>query len=319
MNDLSNRLVVGCVIIITGIAITAALIYTRAIMVPFVVSVFLYSALSSVISWFQNRLKVRKIYAAIFTGALVLLCSSLIIYYITTSFQNFFLGADIYKSRLSDFIRWLGEVSTNWNIEFNEKSVQKMIDDIPVFSMVRGVGGNIIVFVGNTLLVTVFVLFMVAGEGIEKARNRLVIEIKQRVSRYVSKKFMVSIATGLFVGVVLWVGNVELAIMFAVLTILLNFIPNIGSIISTLLPVPVLLLKFGFAWQTWVILGLISTVQFVIGNLVEPKILGESMDLHPVTVLMSLMFWALVWGVAGLFLAVPILSLIHISEPTRPY
>jgi len=90
------------------------------------------------------------------------------------------------------------------------------------------------------------------------------------------------------------------------------FIPTIGSIVATVIPAPVVLLQFGFGWQLWIILAVSMAIQFTIGNVVEPKLLGERMDLHPITVLLFLMFWGLVWGLPGMFLAVPITAVLKI-------
>jgi AI-2 transport protein TqsA len=97
-----------------------------------------------------------------------------------------------------------------------------------------------------------------------------------------------------------------------VLTVLFNFIPTLGSILVTVLPVPVILLQFGFGWQLWVIFAASVLIQVTIGSLLEPKLLGERMDLHPITVLLFLMFWGLVWGLPGMFMAVPITAVIRI-------
>jgi AI-2 transport protein TqsA len=108
------------------------------------------------------------------------------------------------------------------------------------------------------------------------------------------------------------VAGVELAVMFAMLTFLLNFIPSIGSIVAVIIPLPVILLQYGFGWQFWFVLAFAGMVQFVIGNVLEPKMMGESLGLHPVTVLLFLMFWGLVWGIPGMFLAVPITAILKI-------
>ena len=128
--------------------------------------------------------------------------------------------------------------------------------------------------------------------------------------------------TGVLIGVILTFFSVDLAIMFAIFTVLLNFIPSVGSIVATLLPVPVLFFQYGLHWQFVCILILIALVQLLIGNIIEPKLLGDSMGLHPITILGFLVFWGLAWGVAGMFLAVPITVILkiilHKIEPTRP-
>ena len=85
---------------------------------------------------------------------------------------------------------------------------------------------------------------------------------------------------------------------------------------------PKLVVQFGFGWQFWVVLVLTSLIQFAVGSVLEPKIVGESLQLHPITIILSLLFWALVWGTAGMFLAVPITVVVRIVleriEGTKP-
>jgi len=140
----------------------------------------------------------------------------------------------------------------------------------------------------------------------------LISQTKSNISRYVATKFLTSLVTGTLVFILLVLFRVEMAFLFAVLTVLFNFIPNIGSIIATVLPIPVILLQFGFGWQLWVVLAVSATIQFTIGNVIEPKLMGERMDMHPITVLLFLMFWGLVWGLPGMFLAVPITAVLKI-------
>ena len=99
-----------------------------------------------------------------------------------------------------------------------------------------------------------------------------------------------------------------MAFMFATLTFLLNFIPTIGSIIAVLIPLPIMLLQFGFGSGFFGCLLLLGLIQISIGNVLEPKLMGDSTGLHPVTVLLSLTFWGLLWGVTGMFLSVPIMA-----------
>ena len=147
-------------------------------------------------------------------------------------------------------------------------------------------------------------------------------EMLANVSVYLSVKLMASIVTGILVAGVLFGFQVKLAAVFALFAFLLNFIPSVGSIIAVLLPIPVLFLQFGLGPNFWVILGLLSAIEFVIGSLVEPRFLGEGMDLHPAVVVGSLIFWTLLWGAPGAFLSVPITGSIKIilskMKLTRP-
>ena len=123
----------------------------------------------------------------------------------------------------------------------------------------------------------------------------------------------VSAATGFLVGLVLWLLGVEFAWVFGFLAFLFNFIPNIGSVIATLLPLPVALLDPQMSVTIKVmVVAVPAGIQFIIGNLIQPKVMGQSLDLHPVAVLISLIFFGMIWGVIGMFLATPITAVMKI-------
>ena len=110
--------------------------------------------------------------------------------------------------------------------------------------------------------------------------------------------------------------------VFGLFAFLLNFVPSVGSIISTVLPLPIVLVgDYSVAIQILAI-ALPGAIQFIIGNVIEPRMLGDSMDLHPVTILLSLIFWGMIWGVVGTLLATPITAVVRIllekGELTRP-
>jgi AI-2 transport protein TqsA len=108
--------------------------------------------------------------------------------------------------------------------------------------------------------------------------------------------------------------------LFGLLTFLLNFIPNVGSFISILLPVPIVCLSPNFTTlQAVAAIGIPAIIQFAIGNFIQPKLMGEHMRLHPVVILMALIFWGTLWGVVGAFLAVPITSMIRIACERHPF
>ena len=97
------------------------------------------------------------------------------------------------------------------------------------------------------------------------------------------------------------------------LAILLNFIPSIGSIIAAVLPLPVLLLDEGTSLgAAALVIGILGVIQFSLGNVLEPRIMGKSFHLHPITVMLALILWGILWGVVGMLLAVPITATLRI-------
>jgi len=106
--------------------------------------------------------------------------------------------------------------------------------------------------------------------------------------------------------------------MFAVITFFLNFIPNIGSLIAILLPAPVAILQFGLGFKFAMLMIILGGIQFAIGNVLDPKLMGENLGLHPVVVLLALLFWGFIWGVPGMFLSVPMTAIIKLILSRYP-
>jgi AI-2 transport protein TqsA len=177
--------------------------------------------------------------------------------------------------------------------------------------------------VSKSVLVLIFVVFLTIGSGAREPSTGTWGEIDIRVRRYLVVKAIISALTGLLVGTTLALLGVPLAMVFGLFAFLLNFIPNIGSIIATLLPIPVVLVSSEISGLTAILaIAIPGLIQMFVGNFLEPKIMGESLDLHPVTILLMLIFWGMLWGVVGMLLAVPITAVLQILfeklETTRP-
>jgi AI-2 transport protein TqsA len=302
-----------CLLILAATAITAALIYTKSVLLPFIIAFFLYTIISPVIEGMNNRLKLPHGIVVALTIILFIIFITVIGIFIFSSFNGFFRDAAKYKDRIVEFMTWLRNTAGVFGYQIQDLSIDRQIKNLPFFSMAGNITKAAGAFMGNLLLVIVFIFFFLLGETTSKMNeNQLVYHIKRNISRYAITKFLTSLATGILIFALLASFRVEMAFLFGVLTILFNFIPAIGSIIATVLPVPVVLLQYGPGWQLWIILPVSIIIQFTIGNLIEPKLMGERMDLHPITVLLFLMFWGLVWGLPGMFMAVPITAVIKI-------
>jgi AI-2 transport protein TqsA len=252
---------------------------------------------------------------------LILVFFGLCVFFVAISIEEFIRGAEVYREKVLGLIDSVAIFLEGLGVDLSVEALKKDFSELPVFSAVKGLTGGAISVVSNLFLILMFVIFMLIGGTIRHSKSALMKELTQKISMYILVKLLVSLATGALVGGLLLVMQVELAFMFAVLTVLLNFIPSIGSILATVTLAPILVLQFGFGWQFFFIMAGAGAIQVVIGNVIEPKVMGESMDLHPVTVISFLLFWGLVWGVPGMFMAVPITAVIKIIlsriPPTR--
>lgn len=137
-------------------------------------------------------------------------------------------------------------------------------------------------------------------------------EITEQIQRYIATKFLISLLTGIVVGIILWIFNIDFLIVWAVLSFFLNFIPNIGSIIAIILPTVMTLIQYESIGYTILVSGIITLAQNLIGNILEPKIMGDKLGLNPLVILLSLLVWGYIWGIAGMFLSVPLTAVLKI-------
>lgn len=146
----------------------------------------------------------------------------------------------------------------------------------------------------------------------EKRVEKTFRDITEQIQRYIAAKFLISLLTGFLVGIVLWIFGVDFLIVWAVLAFFLNFIPNIGSILAVILPTVMTLIQYESIGYTILVGGIIGLVQNLIGNLLEPKIMGDRLGLNPLVILVSLLVWGYIWGIAGMFLSVPLTAVVKI-------
>lgn len=299
-----------------------ALIYMRPMMIPLIFAIFVYSILTPIERFIQKRLRVPKLVAVILSLLLLVLVLTGIVLVFISSINSFVDAVPKYQQSIDDTLEFIKSQITHYNIQSELGKIQETIEKLPLFSYAKMLTNEILAFVANLLLVFIFTVFMMASETRDNGKNKLVAEIMAKISAYISAKSLLSLSTGLLVWIVLMAFSIELAFIFAVLTIFLNFIPTIGSILAVVLPLPIAFLHYELGWEFWAVFSLTAAIQIVIGNILEPKVLGESMDLHPITVLICLIFWGMVWGLAGMFLAVPITAVIKIVfsrvEATQP-
>lgn len=295
-----------CLITLTAIALAAVLTYTKAVMIPFTLSIFMYLILSPLMMIMETKLKAPKWAAFLITLGIFLVLSILIAFIISSSIDSFLQGTNQYKEKLTGAAIFIANKLTGLGFDLSKQEIIQKIQNLPILNLLKELTGSMILILSNTVLVIIFTIFLLTGESKSSHTLSIIEEIKVSVSKYVGTKLLLSLITGLLVLIIYLSFGLELSMMFAILTVLLNFIPNIGSMIAVLLPIPVLLLQYSLGWETFTILGLSTLVQTIIGNIIEPKLMGDSVGLHPVTILLFLTFWGFIWGIPGMFLSVPI-------------
>ena len=136
--------------------------------------------------------------------------------------------------------------------------------------------------------------------------NETLGKIEWSVARYLGIKTLISLLTGFLSYLVFAFADLNFAIFWAFLIFLLNFIPTIGSLLGTIFPTVFCLLQFGEFSTAFIVFFIVGFIQVIIGNFLEPKWLGNTMNISPLFSIISLAFWGLIWGPIGMIISVPI-------------
>ncbi|MCQ2410261.1 MAG: AI-2E family transporter [Elusimicrobiaceae bacterium] len=312
-----------CLTIIAAGVVTAFLVYTRALLIPLIISIFLYTILAQTTLYLRQKFSFPHWLALTASITLGVAFFASVILFTTTSVGQFLKGTEVYRQNLITTIGDIVARLQQYGITLDQNFIENYVRDLPLFNWLKNFGGKLFSVVSNITLIVLFMtFFLVGGKRRQPITNPAIKEMLANVSVYLSVKLMASLATGLVVAGILLGFQIKLAVLFALFAFLLNFIPSIGSIVSVLLPTPVLFLQFGLGPKFFIVIGLLTATEFIIGNLLEPRFLGEGMDLHPVALVGSLIFWSLVWGVPGAFLSVPLTASLKIVlskiKQTRP-
>ncbi len=195
--------------------------------------------------------------------------------------------------------------------------------------------GTFLGFVASAFVVLFYLVFLIAESTTLRRRVELAFEgertgrileavssIREAVTRYLVVKTVASALTAIPAMIVLALFGVDLVVLWGVVTFIMNFVPYVGSIIATALPVLLALLQFDSPLRAVAIGALLIGIQQAMGNVVEPRMAGEKLGVSPLMILLALAFWGWVWGFVGVVLAVPLIAIVKIIleklDSTRP-
>ena len=306
----------------------------RSIFIPFFITLFLYFLLNESVSKLQQR-KIPKTLIILGLLAVIFVCLYLCGLLLFTDASSFIDNFPAYSAKITRLIKGVLAhlklplidvrqymAGIDWDNIFNPTQIT---------ALVSGTMGTFTSFIGNLLLVLLLLLFML-GEKVPmvariartlspvraKELLAMVTAIEARIQHYLFIKTLMSVATAGLAALILLVGRVDFIIFSALLVFFLNYIPTFGSLLSTIFPALITFLRYGFCLRLVLVTAGLMVMQFVMGNVLEPQVMGKSMNLSPIIILLSLIFWGWLWGVVGMFLAVPITSAVKIMFDSIP-
>lgn len=319
-----NRVATTSLVIIVVLLLGFLLRAAKPVFFPFFLAVMLYFLMSPALD-FLTRLRIPRTISIIFLVFITFFVFYLLGALFYSSGKSFAAELPEYGQRLQSIINSIQVKLQAPQIDWETVDLTKQFDLGKVGGFILSSLGPFFSFMANLFLIFIFLVFILSGRGqvrtkivnyYPKERSdrflTIVKNIDSQIQRYIAIKTLVSFFTGVFAGVVLIIWGLDFAIIFAFLTFILNYIPNIGSFIATVFPVLIAIFQFDTIWPAVWICIILIIIQQVMGNIVEPRLMGHGLGLSPLVVLFSLFFWGWLWGIPGMVLATPMTAIVKI-------
>lgn len=300
----------------------------KSIFVPMIFAIFIAFMLAPLIRWFFKK-KVPRPIILIIIG-IVLLCllaiAIVLVYTGVTTFANEFPK---YQPKITNlFLKVANYFQFNPADAsfYTEKGLNLLglLNKLSLNNILTDIMNNFVSLFSYVLLTIFFVIFIVSDNNrfLERLLNlffhdqskihEMLGRMEKQLITYLLTKTMFNMFNGFTSAVLLALVGVDFSVLTGLLIFVFGFIPEIGSVIAAIFPISFCFFEFGLGWQLVLTIIILVGVNSFVGNYIEPKVMGYRLNLSPIIILSTLVFWAWVWGPIGMFLAVPITSMFNI-------
>lgn len=299
------------------------------IIVPFLLSLFIAIILSPAYNFF-NKKGLPNAISLTLVITIFIIFLILVAKLIGSSVQEFSSNIDFYNQQLRNIFSSFTDYATKVGIEIYFEDIESIINTKQIMyfstSLIKSIGS--LFADGFVILLTVIFMMLESKYFIDKLeyaslKNSAVNhteEILNQIKEYMVLKALISLFTGLIVWIALTIVGTDYAFLWAVLAFILNFIPNIGSIIAAVPAVLLTLVQLGGV-SALTVAGIYVVINVIIGSVIEPKVMGKGLGLSTLVVFLSLLFWGWLFGMVGMLLSIPLTIMAKIifnaNENTR--
>jgi AI-2 transport protein TqsA len=318
--DKTTKMLLGT---ITILLVIGALGQASSVILPIVISIFLALLLMPIIR-VLSRYKCPLWLSSLLSLILIIGGAGLLLLSLKEAIGTLQDKAPFYIERATSVARSTATLLQNLDIHINSETLLEGISPAALTKFL-GRGMTSLVSIVSNLTVIFFITLFILMEstrfsekvteiwGEKSAVSSSFNQVGQQVQRYMLLKTILSAGTGLLVWGFLAIVDIDFALLWGLAAFLLNFLPSVGSIIATIPPVTVALLQNDnpLGQALMVLVGLLS-IQMIIGNVIDPRLLGKELNLSPLAVFLAMFFWGWLWGIVGMFLSVPLLVLIKV-------
>ena len=298
------------------IVIVIGLQMAKDLLVPFLVAAFLALITVRPMLWMQRN-RIPSILAALIIVSVIMLLLTIVGAVVGTSIADFTAALPAYQERLDIIVQgFINLVAKAFNREDALESVGDMIDPGWAMGLAATLLNSLKDVLTNIFLIIFTMIFILLEAStvetkVAAAFGRSTQSLKRprvflaNLGRYLGIKTVVSMATGLTAGVLTWAIGLDFPLLWGMLAFLLNYVPNIGSIIAAVPAVLMALVQLGPGAASATAIGFVA-INIVFGNVIEPRLMGYGVGLSPLVVFIGLVFWGWVFGPVGMLLSVPL-------------
>ena len=295
--------------------IIAGMFYAKAIITPMLLALFISIICIQPITWLEKKGVPGWLSIMLVILGLILFFA-LFTVLIGSTITSFLANVPTYKSSLSDIFKSGISYLHEKGFVFENQQGPKILQPEKILEFTATALNNLIGMMGNAFLIVLTVLFIltefdsfpvkakaiVGGSGESIAYFSIIIK---NIRQYLWIKTLVGLLTGIITYISLLIIGLDYPILWALIAFLLNYIPNIGSVIATIPTAIFALVQLGIGGAIWTLISLML-IHNIIGNFLEPRIMGKGLGLSTLVVFLSLIFWGFIFGTVGMFLSVPI-------------
>lgn len=309
------------------IIIIAGVMYAQSLVAQLLMALFISVICAQPIDWLQKKKVPQGLAIAIvFIGIMAIFFGFGKL--IGSSLSSFSEDAPKYEKNLQEMGSVILQYADQMGVSISTDEMTRMFDPSKVMGITAGFLGQLGDFMGDAFTIFFLVLFLLMEIDSFSIKARAIVKdtkgslaffntIGNSIRHYLSIKTMTSLLTGTLIWMSLAIIGVDYAIIWALIAFLLNYIPNIGSIIAAIPAILFAAVQLGFGGVVWVT-GVFVAVNTIIGSVIEPKIMGRGMGLSTFIVFASLIFWGFMLGTIGMFLSVPLTMAIKIMLEQNP-
>ncbi len=327
-SSISRAILVAAALVVLIAGMKAA----NSLIAPFLMAIFVAIVFSPSLFWLERQ-GVPHSLSVLVVLTVIGLIGALIIIWLGNSLSELSSILPGYKTKLAfmyaQFRDWLG----SWNIKLPDVQTLNILNPDSLVKMLNRLLNSLSGLIGDALIVFIAVLFLMIDVIHMPAKLRAMftdpdksmphlVKFSETVIRYLALKSVTSVITAACVALLLWYFDYDFIALWAVLAFLLNFIPYLGSALAAAAPVVIGLIDHGGLTALWVTVGYIA-INIVVGQIIETRIIGTTLNLSSFVVFVSLTFWGWVLGPVGMFLSVPLTMLLLIglqsNDSTRRY